>query len=252
MKILLIGTDLPTSEMAVLSLRLRWPEARAVIATKGAEGVDMVERELPDVVILQPNFTDMSLSEAIEEIRRFSEIPLLVLWRENGEAEAVKALEVGADDYIRSPYGFVELVARVMAVMRRVQRGDLLQSPESPIVSGSLTINPATYEVHLDGQHISMTPTEFKLLYLLSKNRGAVVHHRLLEQALWGDRVESASLVKKYVQRVRKKLSDNPGHPQWIASVHGTGYRFIGPREGVPEGERAHPLTVPGKQTALV
>ena len=135
MKILLIGTDPATSEMALLSLRLRWPEAQALVATWAAEGVDLVERELPDVVLLQPNMLDKSLFETIEDIRRFSEVPLIALGREDEEAE------------------------------------------------------------------------------------------------LWGDRVDSAPLVKKYVQRLRKKLSDDAKNPHWIASVHGTGYRFVGPGE---------------------
>ena len=231
MKILLIGTDPGTSEMALLSLRLRWPEAQALVATWGAEGVDLVERELPDLVILQSNMPDKSVFETIEDIRRFSEVPLIVLGKENEEAEAIKALELGADDHMRSPYGFVEMVARVVALMRRLQGGESLRNPESPIFSGPLIINPATYEVSLDGQRLTITPTEFKLLFLLGKNRGMVVHHSFLERALWGDRVDSASLVKKYIQSMRKKLSDDAKNPHWIANVHGTGYRFVGPGE---------------------
>ena len=238
MKILLIGTDPATAEMALLSLRLRWPEAQAVIATLASEGVDLVERELPDVIILQPNAADRSIFETIEDIRRFSEVPLMVLGGENGEVEAIKALELGADDYMRSPYGFVEMVARIMSLMRRLQGSDSLRNPESPIFSGALVINPATYDVSLNGERLTITPTEFKLLYLLVKNRGMVVTHRFLERALWGDRVDSASLVKKYVQRLRKKLSDEARNPQWIASVHGTGYRFVGPKEKIDEEAR--------------
>lgn len=245
MKILLIGTDPVTSEMALLSLRLRWPEAQALVATWATEGVDLVERELPDFVLLQPNMPDKSLFETIEDIRRFSEVPLIVLGRENEEAEAIRALELGADDYMRSPYGYVEMVARVVALMRRIQGGESLRNPESPIFSGSLIINPATYEVSLDGQRLTVTNTEFKLLFLLVKNRGMVVHHRFLERALWGDRVDSAPLVKKYVQRLRKKLSDDAKNPHWIASVHGTGYRFVGPGERhLEEEEEGTPAKV--------
>ena len=101
-----------------------------------------------------------------------------------------------------------------------------------PLVASPI---PATYAVSLDGQRLTITHTEFKLLFLLVKNRGMVVHHRFLERALWGDRVDSAPLVKKYVQRLRKKLSDDAKKPHWIASVHGTGYRFVGPGEMHPE-----------------
>ena len=109
---------------------------------------------------------------------------------------------------------------------------------ETPIFSGSLVINPATYSVFLDGHRLMLTSTEFRLLYLLVNNRGMVVSHRLLERTLWGDRVDSAPLVKKYVQRLRRKLNDDPRHPQWIANVHGIGYRFVGPPEKQPEDAR--------------
>ena len=244
MKVLLTGVDPRTSEMVVLSLRLRWPDARALVATQAADGVDMVEQESPDVVILQPNFSDMSLSEAIREIRRFSDVPLVVLGQEGDEREAVKALELGADDYIRTPCGFVELVARVVALLRRLQRTESDGTFEAPILSGSLVINPATYEVFLDGHRLTLTATEFRLLYLLVRNRGAVVSHRFLERTLWGERVDSAPLVKKYVQRLRRKLGDDPHSPEWIANVHGIGYRFIGPLEQA--AERRTPV-VPGR-----
>ena len=90
-------------------------------------------------------------------------------------------------------------------------------------------INPATYEVFLNDGRITLTSTEFRLLHLLLKNRGMVVARRVLEQSLWGDQVGSYGLVKKYVQRLRLKLGDNARNPIWIASIHGVGYRFIGP-----------------------
>jgi DNA-binding response OmpR family regulator len=239
MKVLLIGVDPNNAEMVVLSLRLRWPDTRPLVATQAREGVDLVERELPDVIIVQPSFTDMSLSQVIVEIRGFSEIPLVVLGEDGGQQEAIKALELGADDYIRSPYGFVELVARVVALLRRVP-GREPGGVEAPILSGSLVVNPATYEVFLGERRITLTSTEFRLLYLLVNNRGMVVPHRLLERTLWGERVDSSSLAKKYIQRLRQKLGDDCRKPQWIANVHGVGYRFVGPSRKA--AEEAKPL----------
>lgn len=240
MKVLLIGTEPDTADMVVLSLRLRWPDTRAVVATRAMEGVEMVEQELPDLVILQTNFSDMSLSDCIGEIRKFSEVPLVVLGKKEDDVEAIRALEMGADDYLRSPYGFVELVARIVALLRRIARSESLENGEAPILSGSLVVNPATYQVFLDDRRLTLTSTEFRLLYLLVKNRGIVVPHRVLERTLWGDRVDSTPLVKKYVQRLRRKLDDDSRNPRWIASVHGFGYRFVGPPQGA--AEEARPL----------
>ncbi len=239
MKLLLIGVDPRISEMVVLSFRLRWPDAGVVVATHAEKGVERVEQDNPDVVILQSTFTDMSLSGAIQEIRRFSEVPLLVLSQEGDEQEAVGALELGADDYIRTPCGFGEMVARVVALLLRVSGNEFSGGAESPIHTGPLVINPATYEVFLNGHRLHLTSTEFRFLYLLVKNRGTIVTHRFLERTFWGDRADSTSLVKKYVQRLRRKLGDDPTSPEWIASVHGIGYRFIKQLEKTPEKREA-------------
>jgi DNA-binding response OmpR family regulator len=114
-----------------------------------------------------------------------------------------------------------------------------VRESEGPLSSGKLFINPATYEVYLGEERVTLTSTEFRLLHLLVKNRGMVVAHQTLERALWGEDVDSSRLVKKYVQRLRRKLGDDAREPQWIASVHGVGYRFIGPPPGVPKAEEA-------------
>ena len=103
--------------------------------------------------------------------------------------------------------------------------------------SGSLTLDPTTYEVFLDGARLTLTSTEFRLLHLFLNNRGTVVSHDFLAKSLWGDRVDSSALVKKYIQRLRRKLSDEPQNPEWIANVHGVGYRFLGPRAPAPVQE---------------
>jgi DNA-binding response OmpR family regulator len=92
-----------------------------------------------------------------------------------------------------------------------------------------LLVNPATYEAFLGGERLTLTTTEFRLLYLLLKNWGIVVSRATLERTVWGEQVDSYGLVKKYVQRLRHKLGDDAREPFWIASVHGVGYRFIGP-----------------------
>ena len=148
--------------------------------------------------------------------------------------DEVKALESGADDYIQRSAGLVNLVARLVALIRRVRRIDLSRAGR-PLSFGSLTLDPATYEVFLKSKGLSLTSTEFRLLHVFLANRGAVVSHEFLAQSLWGDQVDSSALVKKYIQRLRRKLGDDPQSPQWIANVHGVGYRILGPREPLTE-----------------
>ena len=115
MKVIFIGADTQTAEIAGLSLRLRWPDAVPQVASTALAGLELVERESPDVVLLHPTFSDMSLAEAVQELRRFSNVPLLVLGHQGSETEIVTALEMGADDYVRLPCDMTEMMARVWA-----------------------------------------------------------------------------------------------------------------------------------------
>ncbi|MCH7890102.1 MAG: response regulator transcription factor [Gemmatimonadetes bacterium] len=228
MKVAFIGTEVRTAELVTLAVHLRWPDVNPIVATTAAEGLEMVEREAPDVVVMHPDFTDMTLSSTIGELRGFTNVPLLVLGHEGDEMEVVTSLEVGADDYVRLPCDLTEIMVRIWALLRRV---GLRTEPDAdgPISSGRLVISPSTYEVFMDDRRVVLTSTEFRLLHLLVKNRGTVVAHQTLERALWGGYMDSSRLVKKYVQRLRRKLGDHAREPVWIASVHGVGYRFIGP-----------------------
>ena len=170
----------------------------------------------------------MTLTKVLQELRRFSNVQLLVLGHQPDEMEVVTSLETGADDYVRLPCELTELMVRIWVLLRRAGLKLNLEG-ERPLASGRMFINPATFEVFLDQQRITLTSIEFRLLHLLVKNKGHVVARRTLEQTLWGDDVDSYGLVKKYVQRLRKKIGDNAKDPVWIASIHGVGYRFIGP-----------------------
>ncbi len=228
MKVLFIGSDPRIVEVASLGVRLRWPDVEMLVVSQALEGVEMVEQELPDVVLLHPDFTDVPLAEAIQDLRAFSNVPLLVLGRQGDEMEVITSLEAGADDHLRMPCNLTELTIRIWALLRRAGT-TVCYETESPMTSGPLMVNPATYEAYMGRHRIPLTNTEFRLLYLLVKNWGMVVSRQSLERGLCGEQVDSSGLVKKYVQRLRQKLGDNAREPIWIASVHGVGYRFIGP-----------------------
>jgi DNA-binding response OmpR family regulator len=231
MKAVYIGVDTRTAEVATLAVHLRWPDVTPLFAATASEGLELVERELPDVVLLHPDFNDLTLGRTIQELRRFTNVPLLVLGHRGDEMEVVTSLELGADDYVRLPCDLTEIMVRIWALLRRVGIRPTHES-EGPLSSGRLFINPATYEVFLGEQRVTLTSTEFRLLHLLVKNWGMVVAHQMLERALWGEHVDSSRLVKKYVQRLRRKLGDDARGPVWIASVHGVGTGSLGRRLG--------------------
>lgn len=228
MKVVFIGANPRKAEIAALSIRLRWPNVTPLVAITAAEGLALVEQVLPDIVLLHPDFSDMALSDALTALRRISQVPIMVLSQQGDAMEVVSALEMGADEYVRLPVDLTEMMARIWALLRRSGIG-AAQERESPLMSGPLFINPATYEVFLEEQRLDLTSTEFRLLHLLVKSWGSVVSRQNLERVLWGETVGGSDLVKKYIQRLRRKLGDNARDPHWIISVHGVGYRFIGP-----------------------
>ena len=231
MKVLCFGTDSSSIEHVQLAIRFRWPDATFLIAPAPDEALNLIESEGIDLVVITAH--NPRISEFCSQIREFSDVPLIVIGDTDGEysLDDVKALEAGADDYIRSSAGLAELVARVVALIRRVQAQGT--SPNGSVVqSGELLLNPATYDVFLGGRRVNLTATEFNLLHLLIRNKGTVVRHRMVERALWGDNVDSSALVKKYVHRLRRKLEEaDGGDHQYIRSVYSIGYLFVAPHD---------------------
>ncbi|MCH7786463.1 MAG: response regulator transcription factor [Chloroflexi bacterium] len=228
MKVLFFSQDSAKVEQLVLALRLRWPDLRPLIASSGDVGLQVIEQEEPELVLLCDDLPDLGLWASIKEIRRFSDIPIIVAIESENEMEVVKALELGADDFIRMPCNLMEVMARVVALVRRVgltkQRSD-----ETPIRCGELLINPATYEVYLGSSRLMLTPTEFRLLHLLAKNRHVTLTQDFIQRIIWSDDVQAGETLKKYIQRLRRKLGDDARNPTWIKTVHGVGYRFSSP-----------------------
>ena len=229
MRAAFVGTDPSVADLAPLVIPLRWPEVTLIVVTSAAEALDLMSEESLDVVLLHSDLDDRTLVEFIQDIRGLTKVPLLVLSDRGDETELVTALEAGADDYVRLPCDLTEIMIRVWALVRMAERHASSDEIEAAIRSGSLSLDPNTYEVSLADYRLPLTPTEFRVLHFLMKNRGAVVAHQTMESALWSGRMNSAMIAKKYVPRLRGKLDDDPREPQWIASVHGVGYRFIGP-----------------------
>ncbi|MDA1036114.1 MAG: winged helix-turn-helix domain-containing protein [Chloroflexi bacterium] len=232
MKVLCFGTDSPSIEQLQLAIRFHWPDASFLIAPAHDDALALVESEGADLAVILTQNTRVSVPGFCSELRGFSDVPLIVIGdaEEENFLDEVKALEAGADDYIRSTAGLAEMVARVVALIRRAQAQG---SPSGNVLqNGDLMLNPATYEVFVGGRRVNLTGTEFNLLHLLIRNKGTVVRHRMVERSLWGDHVDSSALVKKYVHRLRRKLEEasNNDH-EFIRSVYGIGYLFVASQE---------------------
>ena len=229
MKVLVIEDDPGIIEVVSLCFQLRWSGTSVVSADSGNKGVELVETESPDVVILDIGLPDMDGYQVLREIRSFSDVPVLMLTVRGEDTDIARGLELGADDYITKPFSHIELIARVQAVLRRVQ-GLPVSEEERPFISGKLSIDFSRNEVILDGKLVKLTSTERKLLYYLIRNEGRILSHESLLTKIWGDTyVDARDLLRVHIQHLRQKLEDSAESPNIIVTEHGIGYKFIRP-----------------------
>ncbi len=227
MKTLLIGNNADVTRDISLCLRLRWPNSSVVCSSEGTKGVELVETETPDLVISDATLPDIDGLDMIGQIRAFSEVPLIMLLQGQGEMEGVRALEVGADDFVVKPFKAIDFLARIRALLRRAQ-GDGFKQGQAPFLSGSLSINFATREVCVSGEPVELTPIEYNLLTELVRNQRRVLTHRTLLEKVWGPEYDTDfGLIKDHIYRLRKKLENGGNTPPMVVSVRGVGYKFV-------------------------
>jgi two-component system, OmpR family, response regulator VicR len=221
MKILIIEDDVQIVEAIMLAFQIRWPEAKVISTQQGEKGVDFVETEQPDIVILDLGLPDINGYDVLKQIRMFSNIPILILTARTEESDIVKGLEWGADDYMVKPFRQLELLSRIKALTRRSSNND----NESPLTVGSIVFNPSTGQLIADSKEVNLTPTESRILHHLMRNAGQVVTHSSLADAVWGEDYPGAvDSLKVYIRRLREKLEEEPQEPQLILTKAGIGY----------------------------
>ena len=229
MKVLVIDDAPDLVEVVRLCFELRWPDATVLSAGDGASGLELVKAESPDVIILDIGLPDMDGYEVCREIRHWSDVPIIMLTVKSEDTDIVKGLELGADDYITKPFSHIELLARVQAVLRRVQMLPL-ESGEQPFTSGDLRVDFAAREVGVRGVPVKLTPIEYNLLYHLIKNTGRVLTHASLLGTVWGpEYFNAADYLRVHIQHLRQKLEEDPQDPKMIITERGVGYKFVKP-----------------------
>ncbi len=177
----------------------------------------------PDAMVLDLILPDGSGVEVLEDLRRWSALPVIVLSAVGDEREKVRALDAGADDYITKPFGTDELLARLRAVLRRV--GD--EESEPRIEIGALAIDLEARRVSTAGELVHLTPIEFDLLRVLAKHRGKLVTHRQLLREVWGPAYETEThYLRVHVAHIRAKIEPDPSRPRYVVTEPGVGYRL--------------------------
>jgi DNA-binding response OmpR family regulator len=177
-------------------------------------------------VLLDVGLPDLDGYRVLERIREFSDVPIVMLTARDGTIDKVKGLELGADDYLTKPFDHLELLARVRAVLRRLDMPPKTRA--SLFRAGDLEVDFAAHEARLRGERLELTPTEYKLLYHLVRNAGRVLPHGTLLAKVWGrEYVDEVDYMRVYARRLRDKLGDDPERPCYIRTERGLGYRFI-------------------------
>ncbi|HWP95727.1 MAG TPA: response regulator transcription factor [Syntrophomonadaceae bacterium] len=197
-------------------------------AYDGIEAVNMIKKELPDLIVLDLMLPGKDGLEICKELRAENiRTPIIMLTARDDEIDKVVGLELGADDYVTKPFSVRELVARVKAVLRRnTQKNDVIETQQEIIV-GNFTIQPERYEILFKGQLLDLTLKEYELLEMLLRNKGRVLKRDYLLQVLW-DYADSANtrVLDVHISKIRDKIEEDSKNPRYIKTVRGLGYRF--------------------------
>ena len=195
-------------------------------AGTGADGLVEAASRQPDVVIVDLGLPDLDGLEVIRRLREWSTVPIIVLSARGQEAEKVKALDAGADDYVSKPFGADELLARLRVALRHkagVAREDAV------FTTGELRVDLGRRHVFVREQEVKLTPTEYRLLTTLVRHAGRVLTHRQLLKEVWGpNQTEEAHYLRVYMAQLRRKIEADPAQPRYLLTEPGVGYRLAG------------------------
>ena len=220
---ILIVDDEPNI-LATVAPLLRARGYEVFSAMSGRAGLESVDRDKPDLIVLDLGLPDMDGVDVCRQIRETTNVPVLVLSARGAEGDKVGALDAGADDYVTKPFGAEELLARIRAALRRVEAPS---PPSEPIVRGDLVIDRERFRVLRNGEEVRLTPKEFELLTFLAQHAGRVLTHRAILKAIWGpNAVDQPEHLRVLVGALRKKIEPNPSSPIYILTEPWVGYRF--------------------------
>ena len=227
---LLIAEDSPdVAEVIAFGARMGWPGCQVVVAENGTEALARFHEDPADLVILDVTMPPPDGFDVCRRIRQVSQVPILMLTAHDTTLEKIRALDLGADDYLTKPFDHLELFARLRALLRRPTSEPA--PPTADFSHGGLSLVFATQEVRVEGVVVHLTTMEYRLLEELVRHAGSVLPHQLLLERVWGPaHVHDIQYLKIFVRRLRRKLGDDAQHPRYIFTEWGFGYRFAAPR----------------------
>lgn len=222
---ILIVEDEPQMQK-FLAASLESESYRTLEATNGKEGIELARTHNPDLILLDLGLPDMDGMEVTRAIRAFSAKPMIVISARGQEEDKVRALDIGADDYLTKPFGTGELLARIRVALRHAARSK--EESTEPLLSvGELQIDLDRHRVIQGGQEVHLTPNEYKLFAYLMKHAGKVLTHRQLLKEVWGGAyVSQTHYLRVYMVQLRHKLEADPARPRYLVTEPGVGYRL--------------------------
>jgi two-component system, OmpR family, KDP operon response regulator KdpE len=197
-------------------------------AGSGREAIAKAREFMPDLILLDVMLPGMDGFETLKELRQVTNAPVIMLTVQANEADRVRGLELGADDYIAKPFSHRELVSRVKAALRRAGMAPTVSSDGVIKIDDRLSFDLDKREVIVDNQSIKLRPTEYRLLAQLVKNAGRLLTHEALLTRVWGREYrDDTQLLRLYITYLRQKIEPDPAHPRYILNERGLGYRFV-------------------------
>ena len=225
--ILVVEDDAPVRNLMTTTLKTN--DYRYLVAVNGESAILEASSHNPDIVLLDLGLPDMDGVQVIETIRSWSNMPIIVISARSEDSDKIEALDAGADDYLTKPFSVEELLARLRVTQRRLTyMATEVVSQGAVFENGKLRVDYAGGCAYLDGQELHLTPIEYKLLSLLSKNVGKVLTHTYITQNIWGRSWDNdVASLRVFMATLRKKLEAEPDSPQYIQTHIGVGYRMM-------------------------
>ncbi len=230
MKVCMVEDDPEITEVVTIAFETAWPGSEFVGACNAVEGLKMLKKQNPDVVIMDVRLPegDASGFELCKVFRSFSNTPVIMISARDRDVDIVRGLESGATDYLTKPFSTMELLARTKAMLRREWAGPSYTHTQ-PFVAEDLSVDSESRQVLLQGEPVHLTPIEYRLLRSLVRNTDRVVTNEAIVEEVWGSSYRnSKGMVKVHIQHLRKKLNEDLLNPRLIITERGRGYRFIG------------------------
>ena len=256
LKLLIVEDERDVADIVAFGVRMNWPDCTVQMAASGTEALRIIYEDPPDLAIVDLNIPAPDGFEVLRHIRTTSPLPVLILTARNATMDKIRALDLGADDYLTKPFDHLELLARLRALARRSaatptngqladtvpyngyandgRNGTHGSGPSGSSAAGpdlvldDITIDFKRREVCLRGEVVPLTSTEYRLLEELARHAGTVLPHSYLIEHVWGPEYAGEDhYLKVFIRRLRRKLGDDADHPRYIQTEWGVGYRFV-------------------------